>query len=145
MPKAKVPTLTPKQEKFCLEYLKTGNASEAYRQTYNTERMKPESINRLAVQLLRNVKIGSRLEALRAPEVKKAQITLGSHLARLSLLRKKAEKLGQMSAAISAEVARGKAAGLYVEKVEHSGGTTVQVTVSPEQVKTVLEQIRGEF
>lgn len=123
--------LTQKQETFCLEYIKSGNASDAYRQSYQCAAMKPASINRQSITLLRNIKIAARLAELRAPAIKKAQITLGSHLTRLSLLRKKAEKLGQMSAAIAAEVARGKAAGLYVEKVEHSGdvGVTVQTYI----------------
>ena len=37
--------LTPKQENFCLAYLETSNASEAYRRAYDSENMKPESIN----------------------------------------------------------------------------------------------------
>ena len=32
--------LTAKQEAFCLAYLETGNASEAYRQVYKSDRMK---------------------------------------------------------------------------------------------------------
>lgn len=123
--------LTQKQETFCLEYLKAGNASEAYRMAYDAKSMKPASIHRRAKELMHNGKIAARVAELRAPATKNAQITLGSHLRRLSLLRKKAEKLGQMSAAIAAEVARGKAAGLYVEKVEHTGdvGVTVQTYI----------------
>jgi len=33
--------LTIKQEKFCNLYIELGNASEAYRQSYNCEKMKP--------------------------------------------------------------------------------------------------------
>lgn len=41
--------LTIKQEKnFCLYHVETGNASEAYRRAYNTDGMKPETINRRA-------------------------------------------------------------------------------------------------
>ena len=46
--------LTPKQEKFCLIYLETGNASEAYRQVYNTSKMKKTTIGRKAFELLEN-------------------------------------------------------------------------------------------
>ncbi|MGL4546014.1 MAG: terminase small subunit, partial [Plesiomonas sp.] len=38
--------LTEKQEKFCKALIETGNQSEAYRRAYNTENMKPESVNR---------------------------------------------------------------------------------------------------
>lgn len=56
--------LTPKQETFCQEYIKCGNASEAYRKAYNTENMKPESINRKASELLDNVKVTARIQEL---------------------------------------------------------------------------------
>lgn len=112
--------LTPKQEAFCLAYLKTGNASEAYRLAYNTEKMKPESVNRLAKAQMDNVKIASRLAELRKPAIEAAQMTLERHLADLKALRDKAAEAGQFSAAITAETNRGKAAGLYVEKVDLS-------------------------
>lgn len=57
--------LTPKQEKFCLVYLETGNASEAYRQSYSAGKMKPETINRNAFALLENNKIAARVKELR--------------------------------------------------------------------------------
>lgn len=56
--------LTPKQENFCREYIKCGNASEAYRKAYNCQNMKPESINRKASELLDNVKITARVQEL---------------------------------------------------------------------------------
>ena len=57
--------LTPKQEAFCRYYVDTGNASEAYRMAYNTERMKPESIWSNASQLLSNTKVTLRVEEIR--------------------------------------------------------------------------------
>lgn len=57
--------LTIKQEKFCHVYMETGNASEAYRQSYNCGRMKPESIGRKAKELMDNVKITARLQVLK--------------------------------------------------------------------------------
>lgn len=112
--------LTPKQEAFCLAYLKTGNASEAYRQSYSAANMKPESINVNASKLLSNAKVALRLEELRGPAVIAAQMTLESHLADLKMLRDKALEAEQFSAAITAETNRGKAAGLYTEKVDHT-------------------------
>lgn len=110
--------LTAKQEAFCLAYLETGNASEAYRRAYNAEKMKPETVNRTAKELLDNPKIAASLAELRRPAVEAAQITLESHLARLAALSEAAEQEGQFSAAITAEVARGKAAGVHIEKSE---------------------------
>jgi len=57
--------LTPKQEKFCHVYMETGNASEAYRKSYNCEKMKPESVNRLAKAQLDHIKIASRIQELK--------------------------------------------------------------------------------
>mgnify|MGYP003562060181 FL=1 len=110
--------LTPKQEAFCLAYLETGNASEAYRRAYDAENMKPESINRKAKDVIDNVKIAARIEALRKPALKRAQMTLEGHLEDLQKLRNMAVKASQFSAAISAEIARGKASGVHVEKSE---------------------------
>ena len=111
-------SLTPKQEAFCLAYLETGNASEAYRRAYDAENMKPESINRKAKDVIDNVKIAARVAELRKPALVKAQMTLEGHLADLQMLRDKALQADQFSAAISAEIARGKASGVHVEKSE---------------------------
>lgn len=62
--------LTPKQEKFCQEYIKTGSKSEAYRNAYNSENMKPETINVKAVQTFDQDKIRIRIKELQ----KKAEV-----------------------------------------------------------------------
>ena len=64
--------LTPKQESFCLAYLETGNASEAYRTSYDASKMKPDTVHRSSKELLDNPKITARLQELRAPIVKKS-------------------------------------------------------------------------
>lgn len=76
--------LTPKMEAFCLAYLKSGNASEAYRQSYNAENMKPETVNRTAKELLDNPKITARLAELNAAAVSAAVMTRQEALERLS-------------------------------------------------------------
>ena len=58
--------LTPKQEKFCQLYIELGNASEAYRQAYSCDKMKPESIHVNAAKLLENTKITLRISELQA-------------------------------------------------------------------------------
>ena len=57
-------TLTVKQEKFCQSYIETGNASEAYRQAYSASKMKPETVNRTAKELLDHPKITARINTL---------------------------------------------------------------------------------
>ena len=58
--------LTAKQEKFCHKYIETGNASEAYRQAYSTKRMKMETINNNAYNLLKRSDITARVKELQA-------------------------------------------------------------------------------
>lgn len=114
-------SLTIKQENFCLAYIETGNASEAYRRSFNAVKMKPETINRKAKELIDDGKISARISELRKPVIEAAQITLESHLSDLKELRDKAANDAKWGPAINAEVARGKASGLYVEKVIGAG------------------------
>lgn len=118
--------LTQKQENFCAAYIETGNASEAYRKAYNADGMKPETVNRKAKELLDNGKITARLEELRKPVAESAQITLAQHLSTLEELRELAKEEGKYGPAIQAEIARGKAAGLYVERSHIDGEITVR-------------------
>ena len=73
--------LTLKQELFCLFYLETSNASEAYRRAYDVgPDTKPETVNRKAAELLANGKITARISELRAALLKKHEITLDAWL-----------------------------------------------------------------
>ena len=110
--------LTPKQEAFCLEYLKCGNASEAYRAAYDAGDMKPATINRKAKELMDNGKITARLNVLRQPAVEAAQLTLQEHLSALASLRDKAAMAEKYEPAVKAEELRGKASGHYVDRQE---------------------------
>ena len=73
---------------------------------------------RLRDLILTNPVMHNRLVELRDEEIHRANTTLEGHLIELARLREKAVDSGQFSAAITAEVARGKAAGLYVDKRE---------------------------
>lgn len=113
--------LTIKQENFCLAYIETGNASEAYRRVYNTNKMKPETVNRSAKEMLDNRKIAARIDELRKPAREAAGVTLAGHLKELAELRDLAKNDGKYGPAIQAEMARGKASGLYVERSQIDG------------------------
>lgn len=115
--------LTQKQENFCLAYIETGNASEAYRRAYDAENMSQAVISNKASLLLARGDIGVRVAELRQPVIEAVRVTLAAHLTRLEELSFGAEQAGQFSAAINAEIARGKASGIYTEKPET---TTVQ-------------------
>lgn len=113
--------LTPKQENFCLVYIETGNASEAYRQSYDAGGSSEAAINVAASKLLDNPKVVLRLAEIRKPALERAQITLEVHLNDLKRLRDKAEDAEKFGPAVAAEISRGKASGLYIEKVEQTG------------------------
>lgn len=109
--------LTPKQEKFCQEYIQCGNASDAYRAAYDCSKMLPQTVNRAAFGLFNNSKITTRIKDLRDKAAEAAMVTLQGHLNDLKRLRDAAEADQQYSAAITAEISRGKAAGLYAERI----------------------------
>jgi phage terminase small subunit len=54
--------LTPKRVAFVLAYIKTGNASEAYRQTYSTNAF-AKTIHEKASRLLAQGKVKARFDA----------------------------------------------------------------------------------
>lgn len=117
-------SLTPKQEAFAQAIVAGVSQSDAYRAAYKVRpNTKPESVNQNASRIMANVNIMSRVAELREPVAKKAQITLESHLDDLMRLRNMAAKEKQYSAAISAEIARGKASGVHVEKSEQTVST----------------------
>ena len=69
------PTLTPKQERFCVEYFNTGNASEAYRRAYDAGDMAPATINVKASELLATGKVAVRVQAMRDGAANSAMMT----------------------------------------------------------------------
>lgn len=110
--------LTPKQEAFCLAYLKTGNASEAYRQAYDVADMTERTIQKRAGELLKNGAVTGRLTGLQEKNEVKALLSFEEHMEELKSLRETAKNLEQISAAISAEVKRGELRKFYVKQVE---------------------------
>ena len=58
--------LTPKEELFCQEFVKCGNATQAFKKSYSTANKKPKSINEMASKLKAKVKVVSRIEELQA-------------------------------------------------------------------------------
>ncbi len=67
--------LTQKQERFALAYIETGNASEAYRRAYDASRMKPETINKRASELLADGAVTGRIGELRQAASDKAVVS----------------------------------------------------------------------
>lgn len=78
--------LTPKQEKFCQEYVKTGNKSEAYRLSYSTSNMKSETINSKAYILSEKGYIRARIEQLQKELAERNKMDIDECVQRLSAM-----------------------------------------------------------
>lgn len=113
--------LTVKQETFCQSYIETGNASEAYRRSYDASRMSATSVNRKAKELLDNGKISARVNQLKASHAKRHNLTVDDLIAELEEARQMA--LGASTPQVSAAVAgtMGKARLLGFDKQIISG------------------------
>lgn len=123
--------LTPKQEAFAQAVASGKSQSDAYRVAYTVrESTKPDTVNQSASRIMADPKVSARVEQLRQPIAEAAQITLASHLERLRALSAAAEAGNQYSAAIAAEVARGKASGLYIEKTELTGAAGAPLKIN---------------
>lgn len=67
--------LTQKQEVFCLAYIESGNASEAYRRAYCAAKMKDKTIWEKASTLLADGKVTARVAELRQAASDKAVVS----------------------------------------------------------------------
>jgi len=121
--------LTIKQEKFCNLYIELGNASEAYRQSYNCEKMKPESVNIKAFELLNNGKITLRIEELRNELAKRHDITKDTLIIELEEARQMAKDTAKAASMVSATMGKARILGLDKQVIEHTGtnGTPLQL------------------
>jgi phage terminase small subunit len=80
---------------------------------------------------------------LRNEYQKKYDVTFERHISELAKLRDNARESKAWSAAVNAEVARGKAAGLYVEQKIIRTGSLSDLTA--EQLETRMKEIINEY
>lgn len=126
--------LTQKQEAFCIAYMETGNATEAYRRAYDTSKMSPTTINRCAKDVIDHPKISARLAELRAPIIEKAQITVEDLLAELEEARKLAIDTEAPGPAVSATMGKAKLLGMDKQVVELTGKNGGAIITKVERV-----------
>lgn len=67
-------TLTAKQEAFCRHYVDTGNATEAYRMSYDCSKMKAETIWSNASRLLVSSKVAARINEIQQEYAKRSKV-----------------------------------------------------------------------
>ena len=80
---------------------------------------------------------------LREEYQKKYEVNFGNHIAELAKLRDEARNKKAWSAAINAEVARGKAAGLYIEQKIIRTGKLEDLTA--DELEARMKQIIDEY
>ena len=108
--------LTPKQEKFAQNVAKGMKKKDAAKQAGYSKKNAGRAGTMLTSKS--NPEVQDRIHALQTKAASKAELTLGNHLVDLKEIRDGAMRNGAWSAAVTAEVARGKAAGLYVNRSE---------------------------
>lgn len=136
--------ITEQQEKFCLAYVETGNASESYRRSYSTERMNVNTIARRASEMLDNGKVTARIAMLREVHTKRHNVTVDSLVAELEQIKQVAlaAENPQSSAAVAAVMGKAKLMGLDKQLVEVSGGMNNTVTVATKA--EMFKELYGE-
>jgi len=78
--------ITQKQENFARAFVETGNASEAYRRSYNAEKMKDSSIHVNACKLLADANVAQRVKELQDAAAKRHDITMDKIIRELALI-----------------------------------------------------------
>jgi hypothetical protein len=108
--------LTPKQQKFAQNVAKGMTKKDAAIKAGYSEKKAVKTGYELASK--NNPHIQEKIQALQEKASKKVELDLATHLTDLKDIREGAMRNGAWSAAVTAEVARGKAAGLYVNRSE---------------------------
>ena len=118
--------LTPKMEKFAILFVETGNACEAYRQSYNTKGSQA-TIKVKASQLCAKDNIRVTIDKLRAENRKRHAVTVESLTIELSGAQEVARAEGQAAAMVAATMGKAKLYGLLIDKTEVKSLSLVEV------------------
>lgn len=137
----RIKDMTPKQEQFARLYVETGNASEAYRQAYNADNMKPETVTNEAYKLLQDPDISAMVDGLKEEARQRHAVTVDDLLSELKQARAAAlaAPTPQSSAAVSATMGKAKMLGLLVDKAEIKAEAEIS-QVKQEERKCPLSQ-----
>ena len=84
-----------------------------------------------------------RIQELEKELQQKFDVTFDRHIRKLSEIRDEAMKKGNLTAAVSAEVQRGRAAGLYVERKEIRTGTLE--SLSEIEIKQKIDTLLADY
>lgn len=111
--------LTPQQELFCQKYIECkGNASEAYRQSYNPSDPGADWVKIEACRMLQDPNISLTIEALQAEQRERNKVTLDSLTAEYEEIKRLAMMKEELSAAVAALNGKAKIHGFDKVKIE---------------------------
>ena len=135
--------LTEKQEKFCRIY--------ATEDVTRTEAAKLAGYSDTSASIVGSrflngrdfPQILNRIAEIKEELAKKYEVTFDSHVRQLARIRDAAFEKGNFPAAVSAEKARGQAAGLYISRQEILVGKIDQM--SREEVLAEIAKLQQEF
>lgn len=113
--------LTEKQEKFCQKYIELGNASQAYRQSYNCENYTETSVTSNASKMLKNTDILLTIEKMKAEISKRHEITVDDLIKELEEARQVGKDKEQSAGMVAASMGKAKLLGLITDKAQLSG------------------------
>jgi len=139
----KKPTLTEKQRKFAYELVtnegRITGTEAAKRAGYGSPRERAYELQNPRKFPLDVKYIGEIRDELQ----KKYDITFQRHISELAKIRDQAREKGAWSAAVNAEVARGKAGGLYIEQKIIRTGKLAHL--SAEELENRMKEILDEY
>ena len=136
--------MTPKQADFVRLYFELGNASEAYKQAYNSTG-KPNTLHRKANELLKHPIIKSEIEAMQEEAKNRNNITIDNVIAELEEARQTAKQSGNASAMVSATLGKAKVLGLVVDKQEVKQQSLTPPIFNIQPVKPVHDLTEDEL
>lgn len=133
----KAQVLTIDQEKFCLAYIRLGDAKKSYAEV--RPHVKPMNAKRMANTWLNNPNVASRIAELREQLVEKEKLTIEDMVLEFQKDRDAARIAGQFSSAVKANEAIAKLLGLWVDKNE-----TTHV-MRPEDARALVSQMVAKY
>ncbi len=125
--------LTPKQEAFVQAYHRLSNQRAAYREAYDAENMSDPVVDNKASLLLKKGEVRVRLDEMRERVAKKTEISVETITGMLAKAYKRADDVGQASAAVAAAMGLAKLHGLITDKQ--------QTTHKIDPITSLLSQI----
>lgn len=121
--------LTPKQERFCQNIARGMSQADAYRDAYNTENMKEESIWTCSCRMMNDVKVMSRVKELTAEAVKDIKYEVEDCFRETDEILQLAKMTDNLQIMLKAVEQKGKLKGLFKDK---DSNVNVNVSVMPD-------------